>query len=150
MPSSAASRRRALTTSAPARWPSTTGRPRCWAQRPLPSVMIATYRARAAAIRGSGARAPGAPGCPARGCRARRETGAMAGGYGEDLAARSGAARRASPVRSAPWPGPSYVQDLGFLLAQEVVELVDAAVRELLELDLGAVLVVAAGLALVA
>ena len=45
IPSSTASRSRALTTSAPARCPSTTGRPRCWAQRPLPSVMIATYRA---------------------------------------------------------------------------------------------------------
>ena len=42
IPSSTASRSRALTTSAPARCPSTTGRPRCWAQRPLPSVMIAT------------------------------------------------------------------------------------------------------------
>src|SRR5215211_1427593 len=43
IPSSAASRSRSLTTSAPARWPSITGSPRCCAQRPLPSVMIATY-----------------------------------------------------------------------------------------------------------
>ena len=42
MPSSAASRRRALTVSAPALWPSLTGMPRARAQRPLPSVMIAT------------------------------------------------------------------------------------------------------------
>src|SRR5947208_16911906 len=43
MPSSTASRSRALTTSAPARWPSMTGTPRAVAQRPLPSVMMATY-----------------------------------------------------------------------------------------------------------
>jgi hypothetical protein len=42
MPSATASFRRALTVSAPARCPSATSRPRCWAQRPLPSVMIAT------------------------------------------------------------------------------------------------------------
>ena len=42
IPSSTASRSRALTTSAPAWCPSTTGSPRCCAQRPLPSVMIAT------------------------------------------------------------------------------------------------------------
>src|ERR1700733_1120936 len=42
-PSSTASRSLALTTSAPAWCPAATGRPRCWAQRPLPSVMIATY-----------------------------------------------------------------------------------------------------------
>ena len=42
MPSSTESRRRALTASAPARCPSSTGSPRCLAQRPLPSVMIAT------------------------------------------------------------------------------------------------------------
>ena len=33
------------TVSAPARCPSSTGRPRCRAQRPLPSVMMATYEA---------------------------------------------------------------------------------------------------------
>ena len=42
IPNSAASRRRSLTTSAPARCPSIGGSPRCCAQRPLPSVMIAT------------------------------------------------------------------------------------------------------------
>jgi hypothetical protein len=42
IPSSTASRRRALTVSAPASWPETTGSPRCLAQRPFPSVMIAT------------------------------------------------------------------------------------------------------------
>src|SRR5262249_38402467 len=45
IPSSAASRSRAFRVSAPARCPSTTGRSRCCAQRPLPSVMIATYLA---------------------------------------------------------------------------------------------------------
>src|ERR1700710_2512913 len=45
IPSSTASRSRALTTSAPARCPSITGCPRPCAQRPLPSVMIATYLA---------------------------------------------------------------------------------------------------------
>src|SRR5215203_1289025 len=43
IPSSAASRSRAFSVSAPARWPSMTGSPRWLAQRPLPSVMIATY-----------------------------------------------------------------------------------------------------------
>ena len=43
IPNSAASRSRALTTSAPAWWPSIGASPRCCAQRPLPSVMIATY-----------------------------------------------------------------------------------------------------------
>src|SRR5882757_4202939 len=43
IPSSTASRSRAFTTSAPARCPSITGCPRRCAQRPLPSVMIATY-----------------------------------------------------------------------------------------------------------
>ena len=42
IPSSTASRSRALTVSAPAWWPASTGRPRALAQRPLPSVMIAT------------------------------------------------------------------------------------------------------------
>ncbi len=42
IPSSAASRNRALTTSAPALWPSIAGRPRSAAQRPFPSVMMAT------------------------------------------------------------------------------------------------------------
>ena len=41
-PNSAASRRRALTVSAPALCPSLTGTPCARAQRPLPSVMIAT------------------------------------------------------------------------------------------------------------
>ena len=41
IPSSAASRRRALTVSAPAECPSLTGSPWARAQRPLPSVMIA-------------------------------------------------------------------------------------------------------------
>src|SRR3954462_4514804 len=45
MPSSTASRSRALTVSAPAWWPSATVLPCCCAQRPLPSVMIATWRA---------------------------------------------------------------------------------------------------------
>src|SRR5215211_1159683 len=45
MPRSTASRSRALTVSAPAWWPSATDRPRCLAQRPLPSVMMATYEA---------------------------------------------------------------------------------------------------------
>ncbi len=43
IPRSTASRSRALTTSAPARCPSITGSPRRCAQRPFPSVMIATY-----------------------------------------------------------------------------------------------------------
>ena len=42
IPSSTASRSRALTASAPASWPAITGRPRPRAQRPFPSVMIAT------------------------------------------------------------------------------------------------------------
>src|SRR4051812_1232776 len=46
-PSSTESRRRALTTSAPASCPASTGSPRLCAQRPFPSVMMATYRARA-------------------------------------------------------------------------------------------------------
>ena len=41
-PKSTASRSRALTTSAPASWPAIVGSPRLRAQRPLPSVMIAT------------------------------------------------------------------------------------------------------------
>src|ERR1700742_557289 len=45
IPRSTASRSRALKTSAPARWPSITGSPRRCAQRPFPSVMIATYLA---------------------------------------------------------------------------------------------------------
>src|SRR5215217_3755697 len=45
MPRSTASRSRALTVSAPASCPCSTGSPRCWAQRPLPSVMMATYLA---------------------------------------------------------------------------------------------------------
>src|SRR3954463_7017199 len=44
-PRSTASRSRAFTVSAPARCPSTTGSPRAVAQRPFPSVMMATYRA---------------------------------------------------------------------------------------------------------
>ncbi len=42
MPKSTASRSRALTASAPASCPASAGRPRRFAHRPLPSVMIAT------------------------------------------------------------------------------------------------------------
>src|SRR4051794_10733486 len=87
-PRSTASRRRAFTQSAPARWPSTTGSPRACAQRPLPSVMMATYCA---------------------------ET--------------------------------SDLEDLGFLGLEQRVELADLLVRELLQLRLGAVLLVGARLA---
>src|SRR4051794_782946 len=64
MPSSTESRRRALTVSAPAWWPASTGRPRACAQRPFPSVMIATYRGSAITLREGAAsaddvRAPG-------------------------------------------------------------------------------------------
>src|SRR5690242_8738009 len=45
MPSATASFRRALTASAPAWWPAATSTPSRWAQRPFPSVMMATYRA---------------------------------------------------------------------------------------------------------
>jgi hypothetical protein len=41
-PRSTASRSRAFTTSAPAWCPASTGRPRSCAQRPFPSVMMAT------------------------------------------------------------------------------------------------------------
>src|SRR5919197_6778063 len=96
MPNSAASRRRAFTVSAPALCPSTTGSPRRWAQRPLPSVMMATYRA-----------------------------------------------ARPSP------PTCSDLEDLGFLALEQAVELGDARVGELLQLDLGAMLVVGADVAAV-
>src|SRR4051812_1102966 len=99
MPSCAASRSRALTTSAPAWWPSTSGRPRAWAQRPLPSVMIATWRGLSSA-----------------------------NSAGTVLA-------------------PSDLHDLGLFGLQRVVELGHARVGELLELLLGAALVVLAGLA---
>src|SRR4051812_597508 len=111
MPSSAASRRRALTVSAPARWPSTTGRSRPRAQRPLPSVMIATYRA----ARPAPASPPISRPAAADGAR--------------------GAARA------------SDLEDLRFLALEQPVELGDVVVGELLQLDLGAVLVVGARLA---
>src|SRR3990172_5262852 len=44
MPSSCAARTTARTDSMPARWPSMRSRPRCFAQRPLPSMMTATWR----------------------------------------------------------------------------------------------------------
>src|SRR3954454_20943627 len=99
MPSCAASRSRALTTSAPAWWPSTGGRPRAWAQRPLPSVMIATWRGLSSA-NSAGTVLP-----------------------------------------------PSDLHDLGLFGLQRVVELGHPRVGQLLQLGLGAALVVLAGLA---
>ena len=43
MPSSPAPRTTRRTASAPRRWPATRGRPRAFAQRPLPSMMMATW-----------------------------------------------------------------------------------------------------------
>src|ERR1051326_7184800 len=48
MPSSPAARMMARADSAPARWPSMRGRWRCRAQRPFPSMMIATCRGKEA------------------------------------------------------------------------------------------------------
>src|SRR5579884_1705678 len=93
MPNLTASRRRALTTSAPASCPFRAERPLAFAQRPLPSVMIATY------------------------------FGPSAGSATSDL------------------------EDLFFLGLQQLVELRDAEVGDLLQLDFGPVLVVRAGLA---
>src|SRR5215210_3149203 len=95
-PRSTASRRRALTVSAPARCPSATDSPRACAQRPLPSVMMATYRA----------------------------------------------ARPSSCIGLD-------LEDLGFLALEQRVQLGDPLVGDLLQLDLRAVLVVGADVALV-
>jgi hypothetical protein len=43
MPSSSAARTVLRTASTPRRWPSPRGSPRCAAQRPLPSMMMATW-----------------------------------------------------------------------------------------------------------
>ena len=47
MPSEEAQRNTARTDSAPRRWPSTRGSPRSLAQRPFPSMMMATCAGRA-------------------------------------------------------------------------------------------------------
>src|SRR3954454_391650 len=99
MPSCAASRSRALTTSAPAWWPSTGGRARARGRPPVPSVMIAPWRGLSSA-----------------------------NSAGTVLA-------------------PSDLHDLGLFGLQRVGWLGHPRVRELLELLLGAALVVLAGLA---
>ena len=49
MSSSMQARMMARTASTPRRWPATRGSMRCFAQRPLPSMMIATWRGTAVA-----------------------------------------------------------------------------------------------------
>src|SRR6185312_11839344 len=110
MPSSTASRRRALTMSAPASCPAMTGRPRRCAQRPLPSVMMATYRACP----------PGPPDC-------------------------EGSADSSCPALTGD-PRTLDLEDVLFLVLEQLVQLPDARVGDLLELDLGAVLIVRTGL----
>src|SRR4051794_14162969 len=112
MPRSTASRSRALTVSAPAWWPARTGTPRAWAQRPLPSVMMATYRGSVMTVR-------------------------------ERASVR---AKRFEPARSRR----SNLQDLRFLALEVRVQLGDALVGDLLQLGLGAALLVLADLALLA
>src|SRR3954454_960910 len=112
MPSSTASRSRALTVSAPAWWPVRTGSPRPWAQRPLPSVMMATYRGSVMTVR-------------------------------ERASVR---AKRFEPARSRR----SNLQDLRFLALEVRVEVGDALVGDLLQVGLGAALLVLADLALLA
>src|SRR5919198_237090 len=122
MPNSTASRSRAFTTSAPAAWPSATGRSRACAQRPLPSVMMATYRA-------------GFTSMSLVAVGARRQ------------ASSPGRMRRWSPPGEK--AASSNLEDL-FLFALELgVELGDLRVGQLLQLLLAAALVVGADLAVV-
>src|SRR5262249_44834614 len=50
MPSSCAARTTRRSASTPRRWPSPRGRPRAAAQRPFPSMMIATWRGTSAGL----------------------------------------------------------------------------------------------------
>ena len=54
MPQSLQSRKVRLRASTPSRWPITRGRLRCFAQRPLPSMITATWTGRRAGSRPAG------------------------------------------------------------------------------------------------
>src|SRR5512147_105432 len=91
MPSSCALRTTARAASRPSRWPSIRERPRLSAQRPLPSMMMATWRGM-----------------------------------------NSGRSRRSCTM--APLRSSSNLEDLVFLLLDQVVDLLDELVGERLDL----------------
>src|SRR6185437_15511729 len=105
----------------PARWPAAGGRPRRRAQRPFPSMMIATVSATSGSSRPSGS---GRTRARVR-MRDRRFTAVLFSPSGEGL----------------------HLHDLGFFALQEVVDLRDMLVGQLLHPALGGVLVVVADLA---
>src|SRR3954452_21815763 len=122
MPNSTASRSRALTTSAPALCPSSTGSPRPDAHRPLPSVMMATYCA-----------------LPSGSLKGRSPYGARASPSGE-------LAHGPEPLGRAVR---SNLEDLFLFALEQGIEVGDLRVGELLQLLLAAALVVGADVALV-
>src|SRR5262245_24883393 len=120
MPSSSAASTVRLTLSTPRRWPSTRGRPRSAAQRPLPSMMMAMWRA---------------AGFPAA-CQSTSSAASVTFGC--------------SGLRGTPCEGPVWLNlhDLGFLAGKGLVDFLDDLVGQFLHLGRKRVVLVLAHLVL--
>src|SRR5438876_7922278 len=119
----------------PARWPSATETPCSAAQRPLPSMMIAT------ACATGGRCSSGVTSVPER--EVTRPPSLQLPSTSRSAAHFAGAPR---PSHSG---APLYLHHFGFLVLEQLVDLLRVVVRQLLDANLGAVLVVGADLALV-
>src|SRR5918911_2608542 len=112
MPSSPAASRSGVRTATPARWPAARGSQWALAQRPLPSMMIATCR-------GTFSRSMGV-----------RISSRAFGGEGPVIRFRAGFSRAL------------YLEELGFLIREGGVDTFDVRIGKLLELGLRPPLVV--------
>src|SRR5438067_7466831 len=119
----------------PARWPSATETPRSAAQRPLPSMMIAT------ACATSGRCSSGVTSVPVPGTEATRPPSP------QFPSTPRSAAHFAGAPKSSAGGAPLYLHHFSFLVLQELVDLLRVLVGQLLDTALGAVLVVGADLA---
>src|SRR6266516_974054 len=119
----------------PARWPSATGTPCSEAQRPFPSMMIAT------ACATSGRCSSGVTSVPGR--------DELRPPSPRPLSTPRSAAHFAGAPRASRGRAPLYLHHFSFLVLEELVDLLRVLVRQLLDTALGAVLLVGADLALV-
>src|SRR5579862_2261738 len=115
----------------PARWPAAVGSPRRRAQRPFPSMMIATLRA-------TSGRSPSGSG-RARASVRIRESRLSTCGFSVTVS-------RAEPGTGT-WPERSHLHDLGLFVLQQVFDLLDVLVGELLDAALRSALLVVADVA---
>src|SRR6266516_2018488 len=119
----------------PARWPSATGTPCSEAQRPFPSMMIAT------ACATSGRCSSGVTSVPGR--------DELRAPSPRPLSTPRSAAHFAGAPRASRGRAPLYLHHFSFLVLEELIDLLRVLVRQLLDTALGAVLLVGADLALV-